>query len=110
MGEAQSRDSTAQELTIAALERRAGQDEATAAIERALHLADQGVQPLHAVGIGQRCTGTHTRDVFRRVKVIRLDVRQAERVGDGVAGIGLARTADAHDNQDRQRGSPERLL
>ncbi|PKF46524.1 hypothetical protein CW356_11740, partial [Streptococcus pneumoniae] len=36
-------------------------------------------------------------------------VAAAERVGDGVAGIGLARTADAHDNQDRQGGSPGRL-
>jgi len=39
------------------------------------------------------------------MKVVRFDMRQAERIGDGVAGVRLAGTADAHDDQNRKRGS-----
>ena len=99
MSKTQTGNGMTQQVTIAALEGRTGEHEANAVIDGALHLGDQPLQPLDAIGIRQRRAGTHARNVFFRMEMIGFDMPETQGIGNGVTGVGLTRTADAHDHQ-----------
>ncbi len=96
VNEAQSRRGAAQDVAVAALERRAGQHRAAVV---ASQLAAQPLQPAGAVGVVERHALAHLLDVRSRMEFVAFDQRQSQRLRDPLAHRGLAATRYPHHHQ-----------
>lgn len=88
------------DVAIAPLQRRAGDDTSLAPLPPDIDPASNRLEPRQAVGIGQRRPALHLLHVLARVEIVTVLERAAEPFGQQAGHGGLAGSRDTHHDDD----------
>jgi hypothetical protein len=92
----------AEALPVGSAQRRAGQHQAVARVDRRVEEGSQTLQPRPAVLVGEGRAGRHLGAVLGAVVVVAVLEAPAERVGERATDARLADAGDAHHDDGRE--------